>query len=100
MSAKNLHNVAQDDRRSRRTEIEINAVVDAGPGRRVNVVILNVSAHGIMARSDATFVPGRPVTVTGPGLDQTAGRIAWLRDGHLGIAFREPLSVEQIDAIV
>lgn len=100
MSAKNLNTVAQDDRRSRRTEIKIDAIVDAGPGRRVSVVILNVSAHGVMAQTDATFVPGRPVTITAKGLDQVAGRIAWLRDGHLGIAFREPLTIEQINAIV
>jgi hypothetical protein len=91
--------VAQDDRRSRRTEICIDAIVDAGPGRQSSVVVLNVSAHGVMARTVTSFVPGRPVTLTAGALAAVPGRIAWQRDGHVGIAFSEPLTIAQIDAI-
>jgi hypothetical protein len=90
----------QDDRRSRRTDVRLSATVDAGPGRVYPVVVLNVSAHGVMAELGAHVVPGRPVTVTMAGLDRKAGRVAWLRDGHVGIAFVEPLTLDQINAIL
>ena len=90
----------QDDRRSRRTDIHLPATVDAGPGRVYPVIVQNVSAHGVMVKTDVQLVPGRPVTVILAGLARTAGRVAWLRDGHVGIAFAEPLTLDQINAIL
>ncbi len=90
----------QDDRRSRRTDVRLSATIDAGPGRIYPIVVQNVSAHGVMAEIGAQVVPGRPVTLVMAGLDKTAGRVAWLRDGQVGIAFMEPLTLEQINAIL
>ncbi len=92
--------VQQDDRRSRRTAIRIAGTIDAGPGRIYSVLVHNVSVHGVMAETNEQLVPGRPVTVVMAGLDKTAGRVAWIRDGHVGIAFAEPLTLDQIDAIL
>jgi hypothetical protein len=89
-----------DDRRSRRTEIKLPARIEAGPGRAFAVVVHNLSAHGIMVEIDARFVPGRPVTIEMTGLGRVSGRVAWVRDGHAGIAFVAPLTLEQINAIV
>lgn len=96
----NTTNAVQlDDRRSRRAEVEISAVIDAGPGRVFPVVVQNLSAHGIMAELSAQLVPGRPVAVELAGVGRTAGRVAWVRDGHVGIAFVDPLTLDQINAI-
>lgn len=92
--------VPVDDRRSRRAEVRLPATIDAGPGRVFSVLVHNVSAHGVMAEVDIQLVPGRPVTIAMAGLAKTAGRVAWLRDGHVGIAFAEPLTLEQINAIL
>lgn len=89
-----------DDRRSRRTDIRLSATIDAGPGRVSEVIILNVSAHGVMVETGAQLVPGRPVTVAMSGFGKAAGRVAWVRDGHVGIAFVEPLTLDQINAIL
>lgn len=96
----NTNAVPQDDRRSRRTDIRVPATIDAGPGRVYSVLVHNVSAHGVMAELGQQLVPGRPVTVVMAGLDKTAGRVAWIRDGHVGIAFAEPLTLDQINAIL
>ncbi len=90
----------QDDRRSRRTDIRLPATIDAGPGRVFSVTVHNVSAHGVMAELSTPLVPGRPVTVEMAGLGKTAGRVAWIRDDHIGIAFAEPLTLDQIEAIL
>jgi hypothetical protein len=92
--------VPLDDRRSRRADVRLPATIDAGPGRLFSVIVHNVSAHGVMAEVDVQLVPGRPVTVTMAGLEKTVGRVAWLRDGHVGIAFAEPLTLDQINAIL
>ena len=99
MIASTTNAVLLDDRRSRRTDIRLPAMIDAGPGRAYAVTVLNVSAHGVMAESGAQLVPGRPVTVAMAGIGKAAGRVAWLRDGHVGVAFVEPLTLDQINAI-
>ena len=91
--------VQQDDRRSRRAEVDVRAVIHAGPGHMYAVTVHNVSAHGIMAELSAPLVPGRPVAVDIDGAGRTEGRVAWVRDGHVGIAFTEPLTLDQINAI-
>ena len=100
MSKSNLNATAADDRRSRRTDVRFSAVVEAGPGRKYTVLARNVSAHGVMIELDAHFVPGRPVTFEMAGLGRVAGRVAWTRDGHAGIAFATPLTLEQISEIL
>jgi PilZ domain len=92
--------VPVDDRRSRRTDVRLPATIDAGPGRVYPVIVHNVSAHGVMAELGVQLVPGRPVAMTMAGLEKAAGRVAWLRDGHVGIAFVEPLTLDQINALI
>ncbi len=100
MGEGNLKLAMTDDRRSRRTDLKAAARIEAGPGRAFAVTVHNVSAHGVMVEIDARFVPGRPVTVEMSGLGRVTGRVAWVRDGHAGIAFAEPLTLDQINAIV
>jgi hypothetical protein len=89
-----------DDRRSRRAEVRLPATIDAGPGRTLPVIVHNVSAHGFMAELDVQLIPGRPVSVSMAGLDRTAARVAWQRDGQVGIAFVEPLTFDEINNIL
>lgn len=100
MSEGNLKHAVVDDRRSRRTDVRVNALVEAGPGRTYETSARNVSAHGVMVEIDMELVPGRPVHIALAGLGRVAGRVAWAREGHTGIAFVEPLTLEQINAIL
>ncbi len=85
-----------DDRRSRRADIRLPATLEAGPGRSFQIIVQNISAHGFMAELEAQLVPGRPVTVSMASLDRTPARVAWQREGQIGIAFVDPLTYEQI----
>lgn len=100
MSKTNSQILPIDDRRSRRTDVRLTATIDLGPGRSTTAIVQNVSAHGLMVEIDKRLVPGRPVAVEMKGLGRVPGRIAWTRDGHTGVAFVEPLTPEQINAIV
>lgn len=97
---KNAKATQPDDRRSRRAEVRLPATIDAGPGRTLQVIVYNVSAHGFMAELDVQLIPGRPVSVSMAGLDRTAARVAWQRDGQVGIAFVEPLTFDEINNIL
>lgn len=99
MTTSNHIAVSVDDRRSRRAEVHLTAVVGAGLGPKIEAVALNVSAHGVMLETDAQLVPGRPVTIELTGLAQRPGRVAWTRDGYIGIAFSEPLALDEMLAI-
>ncbi len=96
----NTKAIQPDDRRSRRAEVRLPATVEAGPGRAFHVIVQNVSAHGIMFELESPLIPGRPVSVSMAGLDRTAARVAWQRDGQVGIAFVEPLTFDQISNII
>lgn len=100
MSNSNLKPVIVDDRRSRRTDVRVSALVEAGPGRTYDTSARNVSAHGVMVELEMELPPGRPVHIALAGLGRVAGRIAWARDGHTGIAFVEPLTLSQINDIL
>ena len=41
-----------DDRRSRRTDVRIAALIGAGLGPKIEAMALNISAHGIMLEID------------------------------------------------
>ncbi len=99
MGETNLNFAMTDDRRSRRTDLSAPAQIEAGPGRAFAVTIHNLSAHGVMVELDVRFIPGRPVTIEMAGLGRVQGRVAWVRDGHAGIAFVDPLTIDQINAI-
>lgn len=92
--------VPADDRRSRRTDVRVPVRIAAGMGPKIEAFALNVSAHGVMLETDVPFVPGRPLTLELPGLPGKAARIAWVRDGHIGVAFAQPLTLDELLAIV
>ena len=88
-----------EERRSSRNDVRADGVLQVGTARHA-VTVLNVSAHGVMVQSEARLVPGRPVTVELEGLAPTRGRVAWAREGHVGIAFNNPLTLHALLAIV
>ena len=99
MTVSGVAALAADERRSARNDVRLAATLRAGPTVH-SVVVFNVSAHGVMAEMDATLPPGRPVIVELEGLAPTRGRVAWVRQGHLGVAFDAPLTLSALLAIV
>ncbi len=98
MSKSNAAALPNDDRRSLRTYVQMRATLAAAPGKRVEVSVVNVSASGMMIETPANFVPGRPVSVDVESIGTFTGKTAWARDGHIGLTFDKPLSLDQMMA--
>jgi hypothetical protein len=99
MRTSNLKFVEADDRRSPRSDLSFAVNIDAGPGRVHAATVHNVSAHGVLVEASDHYVPGRPLVIEIAPLGRLAARVAWMRDGHAGLAFVEPLTLAQIEAL-
>ncbi len=88
-----------EERRVQRIDVDIAAGLRSQPGRRVPVVIRNVSLDGFMAEGAQNFVPGLPVMLDLFDGRSFAARIVWKRDGHIGGAFATPLDVASLASI-
>jgi len=91
--------VPEDERGTMRLDVNIAAGLRTARGKRLPVLLRNVSLYGFMAEGGATLIPG--TTVVLDLFDGTAfeSRIVWKRDGHVGGAFISPISDEKLAAI-
>jgi hypothetical protein len=80
-----------DERGAERIEIGIAAGLRSLPGRRVPVIVRNVSIDGFMAEGGETLVPGMPVMLDLFDGRSFSARIVWKRAGCCGGAFTTPL---------
>ena len=53
--------------------------------------LVNLSAEGFMARTDAAIAPGSRVWLTLPGFGRINALVVWAKDGKLGGRFAEPI---------
>lgn len=88
-----------DDRLSDRAEVQIAAGLRTSGGRRVPIVVRNISPDGFMAEGASMMVPGSIVSLD-IGVASFEVRIVWKRSGHIGGMFIEPLTEEAFAAII
>jgi len=65
-------------------------------GRRELCLIRNISAGGLMAHVYSTFELDQDVSVALKSNHLLDGKVAWIRDGNIGIAFENPIDVEEM----
>ena len=65
-------------------------------GRRELCLIRNISAGGLMAHVYSGLKPDQHVVVELRTHEPIAGRIAWIRDTNVGIAFDQPVDIETL----
>src|SRR5687767_13898627 len=65
-------------------------------GRRELCLIRNISAGGLMAHSYSALKPDQRVTVELRTHEPIAGRVAWVRDANVGVAFDAPADIEAL----
>lgn len=69
-------------------------------GRSQGVRIINISALGLMCRSDADLVAGERVHVWLPILKDYPAEIRWVEDSRAGMEFFEPIPPRIYDAML
>ena len=65
-------------------------------GRRELCLIRNISAGGLMAHVYSGLKPDQQVVVELRTHDSIAGRVAWIRETNVGIAFDRPADIEAL----
>jgi PilZ domain-containing protein len=65
-------------------------------GRRELCLIRNISAGGVMAHVYSTFDIDQEVSVALKSNHLLNGKVAWIREGNIGIAFDELIDVEEM----
>ncbi len=56
----------------------------------------NISAHGVMAEVQGVWWPGEPAAVQLKSGNAVPGRVAWAKDGRIGIAFDHEIAPQDI----
>src|SRR3954470_21149275 len=72
------------------TILRVGALI--GPQGRELCLIRNISAGGLMAHVYSPHADGERVAVELKGNQQTPGKVAWVSDSNIGIAFDEPIA--------
>lgn len=65
-------------------------------GRRELCLIRNISAGGLMAHVYSALKPDQRVTVELKTHEPIAGRVAWVRDANVGVAFETSADIEAL----
>jgi hypothetical protein len=85
------------DRRGHERHVKILRVgVLVIDGRRELCLIRNISAGGLMAHVYSSLKPSQSVTVELKTHEPIAGRIAWVRESNVGVAFDSSADIEAL----
>ena len=76
------------------TILRVGALI--GPAGRELCLIRNISAGGLMAHVYSRHEDGERVAIELKGNQQTPGKVKWIDDSNIGIAFDEPIDVAEI----
>lgn len=88
-----------NQRRAQRDLVDMVSHITA-QGRTHGTRIINISALGLMCRTEAEMVIGERVTVWLPVVKNQAGEVRWAEDGRVGIEFLEPIEPRIYDAML
>ena len=69
-------------------------------GRTHSVQIINISALGLMCRSDADLLKGERVTFWLPVVNDYAAEVRWVEEGRVGVEFVEPIAPRLYDTLL
>lgn len=83
----------RDERAIGRDEVHYRARA-IGPGARpLSLVIVNVSAMGLMARCDGSFAEGDRIHITLPVLGVVVAQIRWSLGGRIGCELEQMIDL-------
>jgi hypothetical protein len=82
-------------RREKRTEIDATARLHPNDWSSLEVRVLDVSANGFRAESDARILSGSVLGVDVPGVGTVYAHVTWRRAGRFGAQFDTPIDLDR-----
>ena len=76
-----------DVRREDRDEVHYRVKAIGPDARPLNLLIVNISPHGMMARCETCFEVGDHIRMTLPAVGMVAGEVRWSLGGRIGCQF-------------
>lgn len=73
-----------DERSEAREEVHYRTRANRANGLPVDLLVVNISACGLMARSDASFAVGDRLRVRLPAVGQVPAEVRWSLGGRIG----------------
>ncbi|RHW17279.1 PilZ domain-containing protein [Sphingomonas gilva] len=81
-------------RRDMREDVHFRTRAIMADGRSVELLVVNVSARGLMARcDDARIGPEQKIVVRLPGAGGVIGEVRWALGGRIGVEFDEMIEL-------
>jgi len=81
-------------RRDQREDVHFRTRATTTDGRMVELLVVNVSARGLMARcDDECIVPNTAISVRLPGAGSITGHIRWALGGRMGVEFYDMIDL-------
>lgn len=98
MASSAQHSV--EGRSEPRDEVHHRARVHDPDGRPIMLLVVNISAGGLMARCDLGFDIGQVIRVQLPLVGPVAAEIRWSLGGRIGCRFHQPVPSTTYDALL
>lgn len=76
-----------DIRREGRDDVHFRVKAFGPDARPLNMLIVNISPHGLMARCETAFEVGERIRVTLPAVGVTVAEVRWSLGGRIGCQF-------------
>jgi hypothetical protein len=94
MVAFGIRRAAEPDRRGApREEVYHRTRATLGTSESLSVQIVNVSATGFMARTEAEIDPGTAIEIRLPVVGTRAAEVRWVLAGRIGCQFARPIDL-------
>lgn len=85
---------SEESRRAPREAIDCRSQIRTATVPSSSALIVNISPHGCMIRSDQAVPIGERLTVDVPGVGDLRGRVIWSLGARFGIEFEAPIALE------
>jgi hypothetical protein len=82
-----------DPRREGRDDVHYRARAFGPDAKQLNFIIVNISAHGLMARCDDSFESGDRIRVALPHAGTVVAEVRWSLGGRLGCQFEHAIDL-------
>ena len=90
----------EDDRTDHRDDVHFRARAIGPDGRAAQLLIVNISARGLMARCETALAVGDTLRVHLPVIGQIAAEIRWSLGGRVGLQLDRIIPLSEYYAVL